>query len=75
MLLEAPSVPVAGMALILDVAHFLIKCCSPTNRFGNAVETIVVIKWHDSLDSAAKSAALQMPRRPSDSLDKEVNLN
>jgi aerobic C4-dicarboxylate transport protein len=37
-----PSVPVAGMALILGVDRFMSECRSLTNFVGNAVATIVV---------------------------------
>jgi len=53
-----PSVPVAGMALILGVDRFMSECRSLTNFIGNAVATIVVAKWEGGLDKAALSSAL-----------------
>ncbi|TRW14122.1 C4-dicarboxylate transporter DctA [Glacieibacterium frigidum] len=53
-----PSVPVAGMALILGVDRFMSECRSLTNFIGNAVATIVVAKWEGGLDKAALGAAL-----------------
>lgn len=45
-----PTVPVAGMALILGVDRFMSECRSLTNFIGNAVATIVVSRWHGALD-------------------------
>ena len=53
-----PSLPVAGMALILGVDRFMSECRSLTNFIGNAVATIVVAKWEGGLDSARLTAAL-----------------
>ncbi len=53
-----PSLPVAGMALILGIDRFMSECRSLTNFIGNAVATIVVAKWEGGLDSARLTAAL-----------------
>ena len=53
-----PSVPVAGMALILGVDRFMSECRSLTNFIGNAVATIVVARWDGALDRAALADAL-----------------
>lgn len=53
-----PSVPVAGMALILGVDRFMSECRSLTNFIGNAVATIVVARWEGALDRDALSRAL-----------------
>ncbi|MET0249495.1 MAG: dicarboxylate/amino acid:cation symporter [Sphingobium sp.] len=45
-----PSVPVAGMALILGVDRFMSECRSLTNFIGNAVATVVVSRWEGRLD-------------------------
>ena len=45
-----PSVPVAGMALILGIDRFMSECRALTNLVGNAVATIVVAKWSGALD-------------------------
>ena len=47
-----PSVPVAGMALILGVDRFMSECRSLTNFVGNAVATIVVARWEGAVDPA-----------------------
>jgi len=54
-----PSVPVAGMALILGVDRFMSECRSLTNFIGNAVATIVVSRWEGALDKDALDAALR----------------
>jgi aerobic C4-dicarboxylate transport protein len=53
-----PSVPVAGMALILGVDRFMSECRSLTNYIGNAVATIVVARWEGALDRDKLAAAL-----------------
>ena len=53
-----PTVPVAGMALILGVDRFMSECRSLTNFIGNAVATIVVARWEGALDRDKLDAAL-----------------
>jgi aerobic C4-dicarboxylate transport protein len=53
-----PSVPIAGMALILGIDRFMSECRSLTNFIGNAVATIVVSRWEGALDRDALHAAL-----------------
>jgi aerobic C4-dicarboxylate transport protein len=59
-----PSVPVAGMALILGVDRFMSECRSLTNFIGNAVATVVVSRWEGALDQDRFNAAMrgEMPR-------------
>ncbi|MBG3013256.1 dicarboxylate/amino acid:cation symporter [Proteus faecis] len=45
-----PSVPVAGMALILGIDRFMSECRALTNIVGNACACIVVARWEDALD-------------------------
>src|ERR1700754_4995248 len=54
-----PSVPVAGMALILGVDRFMSECRALTNFIGNAVATIVVARWEGALDREQLSATLR----------------
>ena len=56
-----PSVPVAGMAMILGVDRFMSECRSLTNFVGNAVATIVVARWEGALDREKLNAALAGP--------------
>ena len=53
-----PSVPLAGMALILGVDRFMSECRSLTNFIGNAVATVVVARWEGALDRDALARAL-----------------
>jgi aerobic C4-dicarboxylate transport protein len=53
-----PSVPVAGLALILGVDRFMSECRALTNFIGNAVATLVIARWENALDRDALSAAL-----------------
>ncbi len=53
-----PSVPVAGMALILGIDRFMSECRSLTNFIGNAVATVVVSRWENALDHERLDAAL-----------------
>lgn len=53
-----PSVPVAGMALILGIDRFMSECRAVTNFIGNAVATIVVATWEGALDAGALAVAL-----------------
>ncbi|KQN72068.1 C4-dicarboxylate transporter [Sphingomonas sp. Leaf67] len=53
-----PTVPVAGMALILGVDRFMSECRSLTNFIGNAVATVVVAKWEGKLDKHQFDEAL-----------------
>ncbi len=56
-----PSVPVAGMALILGIDRFMSECRSLTNFIGNAVATVVVARWDGALDRDALARALRGP--------------
>jgi aerobic C4-dicarboxylate transport protein len=53
-----PTVPVAGMALILGVDRFMSECRSLTNFIGNAVATVVVSRWEGKLDRAQFDAVV-----------------
>ena len=45
-----PTIPVAGMALILGIDRFMSECRALTNLVGNACASIVVARWEDALD-------------------------
>lgn len=45
-----PSIPVAGLALILGIDRFMSEARSITNFIGNGVATIVVSHWERELD-------------------------
>ena len=64
-----PSIPLAGMALILGVDRFMSECRALTNFIGNAVATVVVARWENALDTDQLNAALAgqaMPAKPAD---------
>jgi aerobic C4-dicarboxylate transport protein len=45
-----PTIPVAGMALILGIDRFMSMCRASVNMLGNGVATIVVARWEKELD-------------------------
>jgi aerobic C4-dicarboxylate transport protein len=53
-----PSVPIAGMALILGIDRFMSECRALTNLVGNAVATVVVARWENELDQTKFAAAM-----------------
>ncbi len=46
-----PSIPVAGLALILGIDRFMSEARALTNFVGNGVATIIVSKWEKELDA------------------------
>jgi aerobic C4-dicarboxylate transport protein len=46
-----PTIPVAGMALILGIDRFMSMCRALVNMVGNGVATIVVARWEKEIDS------------------------
>jgi Na+/H+-dicarboxylate symporter len=54
-----PSIPVAGLALILGVDRFMSEARALTNFIGNGIATIVVSKWEKELDQAALKEQLK----------------
>ncbi|WP_426194086.1 dicarboxylate/amino acid:cation symporter [Massilia sp. DWR3-1-1] len=65
-----PTIPVAGMALILGIDRFMSECRALTNFIGNGVATIVVSKWENELDHDRLAAELRHPTHLED--DKEM---
>jgi len=45
-----PTIPVAGLALILGIDRFMSEARALTNLIGNGVATVVVAKWEQELD-------------------------
>ncbi len=56
-----PSIPVAGMALILGIDRFMSECRALTNFVGNGVATLVVAKWEGELDMDTLKRELANP--------------
>ncbi|HWW57149.1 MAG TPA: dicarboxylate/amino acid:cation symporter [Sphingopyxis sp.] len=57
-LTAVPTVPVAGLALILGIDRFMSECRALTNFIGNALAAIVVAIWEKALDRDALDRAL-----------------
>ena len=53
-----PSIPVAGLALILGVDRFMSEARSLTNFVGNGVAAVVVSRWENELDREALAREL-----------------
>jgi aerobic C4-dicarboxylate transport protein len=51
-LMVIPSIPVAGMALILGIDRFMSMFRATVNMLGNGVATLVVARWEHELDPA-----------------------
>jgi aerobic C4-dicarboxylate transport protein len=51
-LAAVPSVPPAGLALLVGVDRFMSEVRAITNLIGNAVATVVVARWDGALDLA-----------------------
>ena len=49
-LMVVPTIPVAGMALILGIDRFMSMLRAVVNMIGNGVATIVVTRWEKELD-------------------------
>lgn len=47
-----PTIPVAGMALILGIDRFMSEARAMVNMIGNGVAVVVMAKWESELDYA-----------------------
>jgi aerobic C4-dicarboxylate transport protein len=56
-----PTIPVAGMALILGIDRFMSECRALTNFIGNGVATVVVSQWEKELDHKKLDRELNSP--------------
>ena len=54
-----PTIPVAGMALILGIDRFMSMFRALVNMIGNGVATIVVARWEGELETKALSQRLE----------------
>jgi aerobic C4-dicarboxylate transport protein len=54
-----PTIPVAGLALILGIDRFMSEARALTNLIGNGVATIVAAKWENELDQQQLDAQLK----------------
>ena len=53
-----PTIPVAGMALILGIDRFMSEARALVNMIGNGVATIVIARWEGELNQARLNTAL-----------------
>ena len=53
-----PTIPVAGLALILGIDRFMSEARALTNIIGNGVATVVAAKWENELDDQKLHALL-----------------
>jgi aerobic C4-dicarboxylate transport protein len=65
-----PTIPVAGMALILGIDKFMSECRALTNIIGNGVASVVVSKWEKELDQETLTRELKHPSHTED--DREM---
>ncbi|NHZ42888.1 dicarboxylate/amino acid:cation symporter [Massilia aquatica] len=61
-----PTIPVAGMALILGIDRFMSECRALTNFVGNGVATVVVSHWEKELDHERMKRELANPTHMDD---------
>jgi len=59
-LIVVPSIPVAGMALILGIDRFLSTFRALVNMIGNGVGTLVVASWENEIDDSILTETLRM---------------
>lgn len=53
-----PTIPIAGLALILGVDRFLAEIRTATNFIGNGVAAVVISRWEGELDAGMLAAEL-----------------
>src|SRR5258708_32959213 len=58
-----PTIPVAGMALLLGIDRFMSMFRALVNMLGNGVATLVVARWEKEIDgnTLAKNMASPLP--------------
>jgi len=49
-LIVIPTIPVAGMALLLGIDRFMSMARAAVNMIGNGVATLVVARWEREID-------------------------
>ena len=60
-LMVVPSIPVAGMALILGIDRFMSMFRAAVNVIGNGVATLVIARWEKEIDARTLRANLEVP--------------
>jgi aerobic C4-dicarboxylate transport protein len=69
-LIVVPTIPVAGMALILGIDRFLSTFRALVNMIGNGVGTIVVASWEHEIEGSVLTQALAM--RENRAMDQQI---
>ncbi len=54
-----PTIPVAGLALILGIDRFMSEARALTNFIGNGIATVVVSRWENELDKEQMDRVLR----------------
>jgi aerobic C4-dicarboxylate transport protein len=60
-LIVIPTIPVAGMALVLGIDRFMSMFRALVNMIGNGVATIVVARWEKEVDRETLQANFNLP--------------
>src|SRR5271154_1097801 len=63
-MLVIPTIPVAGMALILGIDRFMSMLRALINMLGNGVATLVVARWEREIDGPSLRRALTRSSEP-----------
>ena len=64
-----PSIPLAGLTLLLGVDRFMAEARSITNLIGNAVATVVIARWEGAIDYKRAQQILQRTHKFTESAD------
>jgi aerobic C4-dicarboxylate transport protein len=67
-----PTIPVAGMALLLGIDRFMSMFRAMVNMLGNGVATLVVARWEKEIDGKTLAKNLASPRLPLGSVSEPV---
>jgi aerobic C4-dicarboxylate transport protein len=67
-----PTIPVAGLTLLLGVDRFMSEARAITNLIGNAVATMVIAKWDGALDLQRARAILDGRTPPEVEVEAEL---
>jgi aerobic C4-dicarboxylate transport protein len=66
-----PTIPIAGLALILGVDRFLAEIRTATNFIGNGVAAVVISRWEKELDASSLAAELSGRSSPPEVIREE----
>jgi aerobic C4-dicarboxylate transport protein len=67
-----PTIPLAGMVLILGIDRFMSECRALTNIVGNGVATVVVSAWEKELDRTQLRRVLRRETSTEDEMNVRV---